>query len=59
MWLLEQHGIECEDRLNLLMSERVAEDWFEGGTATVAVGSPKKAALPGYEKYLLYHLCSC
>lgn len=47
VWLLEQHGIECEDRLNLLMSERVAEDWFEGGTATVAVGSPKKAALPG------------
>jgi len=47
VWLLEQHGIECEDRLNLLMSERVAEDWFEGGSAAAAAGRQKKAALPG------------
>lgn len=52
VWLLEQHGIECEDRLNLLMSERVAEDWFEGGSAA-ATKRQNKAALPGYKRYPL------
>ena len=56
MWLLEQHGIECEDRLNLLMCERVAEDWFEGGAS--AHRRQKKAALPGYEKVLFILTCT-